>query len=85
MVSPANGWGNFAARIAHDDRAMIVTAKRNHERAGGATFLPKMLETYTDRQGRVAETLHEEEKRGGNTCVDQQAGSKPQVRLERQI
>ncbi|KAF2787695.1 hypothetical protein K505DRAFT_342724 [Melanomma pulvis-pyrius CBS 109.77] len=78
MVSPGNGWGNFAARIAHDDRAVIVTAKRDSERVGGVTFLPKMLETFTDKQGRVSETLHEEEQRDGDTCAGQQAKSKPQ-------
>ncbi|KAF2708791.1 hypothetical protein K504DRAFT_433312 [Pleomassaria siparia CBS 279.74] len=55
---PAKTWGNFAAVISHDDQSLIDKARQEHERLSGQTFLPEIIETYTDHHGKSLKTIH---------------------------
>ncbi|KAF1919617.1 hypothetical protein BDU57DRAFT_536577 [Ampelomyces quisqualis] len=68
---PGKGWGNFAAHIAQDDRALVLKTRQDLERLGGEIFRPEMQETYKDQLGQAQTTMHD--KIGGSSAKKDEA------------
>lgn len=76
------GWGNYAAHIAQDDKKMVVKAREQLKHLGGETFRPELRETYKDQNGKKEIKVHEKSEGSADRGVSVRSQDKEVVKEE---